>query len=91
MFLSVWFVTFFFFFSYETFPVLNPDLLERPHDRLRVPAKGSPPSSPAPRRTKQVTWSRREEAVTPPHRLGVPERFFQNLDSRMVRFCFGSR
>uniref|UniRef100_H2N2W8 DENN domain containing 4B n=1 Tax=Oryzias latipes TaxID=8090 RepID=H2N2W8_ORYLA len=40
-------------YSYETFPVLNPDLLERPHDRLRVPAKGSPPSSPAPRRTKQ--------------------------------------
>lgn len=41
--------------SYETFPTLRPELFDRPHDQLRVPAKGSAPSSPAPRRTKQVS------------------------------------
>ncbi|XP_054636937.1 DENN domain-containing protein 4B-like isoform X1 [Dunckerocampus dactyliophorus] len=40
-------------YSYETFPTLRAELLERPQDQLRVPAKGSAPSSPAPRRTKQ--------------------------------------
>lgn len=40
--------------SYETFPTLRPELFDRPQDQLRVPAKGSAPSSPAPRRTKQV-------------------------------------
>ncbi|XP_023265389.1 DENN domain-containing protein 4B [Seriola lalandi dorsalis] len=40
-------------YSYETFPTLKPDLFDQPQDQLRVPAKGSAPSSPAPRRTKQ--------------------------------------
>lgn len=40
-------------YSYETFPSLNLELFDRPQDQLRVPTKGSPPSSPAPRRTKQ--------------------------------------
>ncbi|XP_062278084.1 LOW QUALITY PROTEIN: DENN domain-containing protein 4B-like [Scomber scombrus] len=40
-------------YSYETFPTLNIELFDRPQDQLRVPAKGSAPSSPAPRRTKQ--------------------------------------
>nr|XP_033496879.1 DENN domain-containing protein 4B-like [Epinephelus lanceolatus] len=40
-------------YSYETFPTLKPELFDRPQDQLRVPAKGSAPSSPAPRRTKQ--------------------------------------
>uniref|UniRef100_A0A665U9E2 DENN/MADD domain containing 4B n=1 Tax=Echeneis naucrates TaxID=173247 RepID=A0A665U9E2_ECHNA len=40
-------------YSYETFPTLRPDLFDQPQDQLRVPAKGSAPSSPAPRRTKQ--------------------------------------
>lgn len=40
-------------YSYDTFPILLSDLFDRPQDQLRTPAKGSPPSSPAPRRTKQ--------------------------------------
>ncbi|XP_078108122.1 DENN domain-containing protein 4B isoform X2 [Sander vitreus] len=40
-------------YSYETFPTLRPELFDRTQDQLRVPAKGSAPSSPAPRRTKQ--------------------------------------
>ncbi|XP_053743067.1 DENN domain-containing protein 4B-like isoform X1 [Synchiropus splendidus] len=40
-------------YSYETFPTLRVELFDRPQDQLRVPAKGSAPSSPAPRRTKQ--------------------------------------
>ncbi|KAM6967781.1 LOW QUALITY PROTEIN: DENN domain-containing protein 4B [Aplochiton taeniatus] len=41
-------------YSYETFPTLRTELFDRPHDdQLKVPAKGSAPSSPAPRRTKQ--------------------------------------
>ncbi|KAM4568000.1 DENN domain-containing protein 4B [Fundulus diaphanus] len=40
-------------YSYETFPTLIPELFDRPQDPLRVPAKGSAPNSPAPRRTKQ--------------------------------------
>uniref|UniRef100_A0A671WJX0 DENN domain containing 4B n=1 Tax=Sparus aurata TaxID=8175 RepID=A0A671WJX0_SPAAU len=40
-------------YSYEIFPTLRPELFDRPQDQLRVPAKGSAPSSPAPRRTKQ--------------------------------------
>uniref|UniRef100_A0A8C8FUN7 DENN/MADD domain containing 4B n=1 Tax=Oncorhynchus tshawytscha TaxID=74940 RepID=A0A8C8FUN7_ONCTS len=40
-------------YSYETFPVLCMDLFDQPQDQLRVPTKGSAPSSPAPRRTKQ--------------------------------------
>ncbi|XP_067303833.1 DENN domain-containing protein 4B-like [Pseudorasbora parva] len=40
-------------YSYDTFPILQPDLFDRPLDQLRTPAKGSAPSSPAPRRTKQ--------------------------------------
>ncbi|MEQ2280624.1 hypothetical protein AMECASPLE_021839 [Ameca splendens] len=40
-------------YSYETFPSLKPELFDRPQDPLRVPAKGSAPNSPAPRRTKQ--------------------------------------
>ncbi|MEQ2173068.1 hypothetical protein GOODEAATRI_027874, partial [Goodea atripinnis] len=40
-------------YSYETFPSLKPELFDRPQDPLRVPAKGSTPNSPAPRRTKQ--------------------------------------
>ncbi|XP_073703795.1 DENN domain-containing protein 4B isoform X2 [Garra rufa] len=40
-------------YSYDTFPILQSDLFDRPHDQLRTPAKGSAPSSPAPRRTKQ--------------------------------------
>lgn len=40
-------------YSYDTFPVLQPDLFERPQDQLRTPARGSAPNSPAPRRTKQ--------------------------------------
>ncbi|XP_061885765.1 DENN domain-containing protein 4B-like [Entelurus aequoreus] len=40
-------------YSYDTFPTLRAELLDQPQDRLRVPAKGSAPSSPAPRRTKQ--------------------------------------
>uniref|UniRef100_A0A4W4G6W2 DENN/MADD domain containing 4B n=1 Tax=Electrophorus electricus TaxID=8005 RepID=A0A4W4G6W2_ELEEL len=40
-------------YSYETFPILQPELFDRPQDQLRTPAKGSAPSSPAPRRTKQ--------------------------------------
>ncbi|XP_061088758.1 DENN domain-containing protein 4B-like isoform X2 [Conger conger] len=40
-------------YSYETFPSLQPELFDRPQDQLRAPTKGSAPSSPAPRRTKQ--------------------------------------
>uniref|UniRef100_A0A8C1UES1 DENN/MADD domain containing 4B n=1 Tax=Cyprinus carpio TaxID=7962 RepID=A0A8C1UES1_CYPCA len=40
-------------YSYDTFPVLQSDLFDRPQDQLQTPAKGSAPSSPAPRRTKQ--------------------------------------
>ncbi|XP_058503689.1 DENN domain-containing protein 4B-like isoform X2 [Solea solea] len=40
-------------YSYETFPALRPELFDQPQDQLRPPAKGSAPSSPAPRRTKQ--------------------------------------
>uniref|UniRef100_A0A3Q3IPY5 DENN/MADD domain containing 4B n=1 Tax=Monopterus albus TaxID=43700 RepID=A0A3Q3IPY5_MONAL len=40
-------------YSYETFPSLKPELFDQPQDQLRAPAKGSAPSSPAPRRTKQ--------------------------------------
>ncbi|XP_048880815.1 LOW QUALITY PROTEIN: DENN domain-containing protein 4B-like [Brienomyrus brachyistius] len=40
-------------YSYETFPSLHLELFDRPQDQLRAPAKGSAPSSPAPRRTKQ--------------------------------------
>ncbi|KAA0701403.1 DENN domain-containing protein 4B [Triplophysa tibetana] len=40
-------------YSYDTFPILCSDLFDRPQDQLRTPAKGSAPSSPAPRRTKQ--------------------------------------
>ncbi|XP_026041813.1 DENN domain-containing protein 4B isoform X2 [Astatotilapia calliptera] len=40
-------------YSYETFPTLKLELFDQPQDQLRVPAKGSAPSSPAPRRTKQ--------------------------------------
>ncbi|XP_066577543.1 DENN domain-containing protein 4B [Amia ocellicauda] len=40
-------------YSYETFPPLKAELFDRPQDLLRVQAKGSAPSSPAPRRTKQ--------------------------------------
>ncbi|XP_026083696.1 DENN domain-containing protein 4B-like [Carassius auratus] len=40
-------------YSYDTFPVLQVDLFDRPQDQLQTPAKGSAPSSPAPRRTKQ--------------------------------------
>ncbi|MCI4374566.1 hypothetical protein PGIGA_G00007610 [Pangasianodon gigas] len=40
-------------YSYETFPILNPELFDRPQDQLRTTAKGSAPNSPAPRRTKQ--------------------------------------
>ncbi|XP_016354653.1 LOW QUALITY PROTEIN: DENN domain-containing protein 4B-like [Sinocyclocheilus anshuiensis] len=40
-------------YSYDTFPVLQSDLFDRPQDPLRTPAKGSAPSSPTPRRTKQ--------------------------------------
>ncbi|XP_013889825.1 DENN domain-containing protein 4B isoform X2 [Austrofundulus limnaeus] len=40
-------------YSYETFPTLKAELFDRPQDQLRVPAKGSAPDSPAPRRTKQ--------------------------------------
>ncbi|XP_047453888.1 DENN domain-containing protein 4B-like [Mugil cephalus] len=40
-------------YRYETFPTLRPDLFDRPQDQLRLPSKGSAPSSPAPRRTKQ--------------------------------------
>ncbi|XP_060937993.1 DENN domain-containing protein 4B-like [Limanda limanda] len=40
-------------YSYETFPTLRPELFDQPQDQLRVPARGSAPSSPAPRRTKQ--------------------------------------
>ncbi|XP_072535527.1 DENN domain-containing protein 4B [Salminus brasiliensis] len=40
-------------YSYETFPILQPELFDRPLDQLRTPAKGSAPNSPAPRRTKQ--------------------------------------
>ncbi|KAJ3597961.1 hypothetical protein NHX12_001476 [Muraenolepis orangiensis] len=39
--------------GYETFPVLRPELFDRPQDQLRLPANRSAPSSPAPRRTKQ--------------------------------------
>ncbi|CAB1334269.1 unnamed protein product [Coregonus sp. 'balchen'] len=39
--------------EHTTFPVLCMDLFDRPQDQLRVPTKGSAPSSPAPRRTKQ--------------------------------------
>uniref|UniRef100_A0A4W4G3H4 DENN/MADD domain containing 4B n=1 Tax=Electrophorus electricus TaxID=8005 RepID=A0A4W4G3H4_ELEEL len=35
-------------YSYETFPILQPELFDRPQDQLRTPAKGSAPSSPAP-------------------------------------------
>ncbi|XP_058246748.1 DENN domain-containing protein 4B-like isoform X3 [Hemibagrus wyckioides] len=40
-------------YSYETFPILHPELFDQPQDQLRTTAKGSAPSSPAPRRTKQ--------------------------------------
>ncbi|XP_042572238.1 DENN domain-containing protein 4B-like [Cyprinus carpio] len=40
-------------YSYDTFPVLQSDLFDRRQDQLQTPAKGSAPSSPAPRRTKQ--------------------------------------
>uniref|UniRef100_A0A8C2ID87 DENN/MADD domain containing 4B n=1 Tax=Cyprinus carpio TaxID=7962 RepID=A0A8C2ID87_CYPCA len=40
-------------YSYDTFPVLQSGLFDRPQDQLQIPAKGSAPSSPAPRRTKQ--------------------------------------
>lgn len=40
--------------SYETFPRLTAELFDRPQDPLRAPTRGSAPSSPAPRRTKQV-------------------------------------
>ncbi|XP_052435187.1 DENN domain-containing protein 4B [Carassius gibelio] len=40
-------------YSYDTFPVLQSDLFDRPQDPQRTPAKGSAPSSPTPRRTKQ--------------------------------------
>uniref|UniRef100_A0AAY4E1H9 DENN/MADD domain containing 4B n=1 Tax=Denticeps clupeoides TaxID=299321 RepID=A0AAY4E1H9_9TELE len=40
-------------YSYETFPILQPELFDRHENQLRTPAKGSAPNSPAPRRTKQ--------------------------------------
>uniref|UniRef100_A0A3B5N1R8 UDENN domain-containing protein n=1 Tax=Xiphophorus couchianus TaxID=32473 RepID=A0A3B5N1R8_9TELE len=40
-------------YSYETFPRLTAELFDRPQDPLRAPTRGSAPSSPAPRRTKQ--------------------------------------
>ncbi|XP_068616647.1 DENN domain-containing protein 4B [Brachionichthys hirsutus] len=40
-------------YSYDTFPVLRPELFDRPQDQMKTPAKDSAPSSPAPRRTKQ--------------------------------------
>uniref|UniRef100_A0A8C9XE23 DENN domain containing 4B n=1 Tax=Sander lucioperca TaxID=283035 RepID=A0A8C9XE23_SANLU len=40
-------------YSYETFPTLRPELFDRTQDQLRVPGKGSAPSSLTLRRTKQ--------------------------------------
>ncbi|XP_051575093.1 DENN domain-containing protein 4B-like isoform X1 [Myxocyprinus asiaticus] len=40
-------------YSYDTFPILQSELFDQPQDQLRTAAKGSAPSSPAPRRTKQ--------------------------------------
>ncbi|KAL2084579.1 hypothetical protein ACEWY4_020097 [Coilia grayii] len=40
-------------YSYETFPILQPELFDRPQDQLRVPTKGNAPSSLVPRRSKQ--------------------------------------
>ncbi|XP_057690391.1 DENN domain-containing protein 4B-like isoform X2 [Corythoichthys intestinalis] len=40
-------------YSYDTFPALKAELFDRPLDRLRLPAEGGAPGSPAPRRTKQ--------------------------------------
>ncbi|XP_075763399.1 LOW QUALITY PROTEIN: DENN domain-containing protein 4B [Pelodiscus sinensis] len=43
-------------YCYDSFPVLQAELFERPQDQLAAPlcqAKSSAPSSPAPRRTKQ--------------------------------------
>nr|DBA13834.1 TPA: hypothetical protein GDO54_004870 [Pyxicephalus adspersus] len=45
-------------YKYETFPILQRDLFELPQDLLMAPpaqSKTSAPSSPAPRRTKQVS------------------------------------
>ncbi|KAM7421639.1 hypothetical protein PAMA_015679 [Pampus argenteus] len=56
-------------FSYETFPMLRTELFDRPQDQLRVPPKGSAPSSPAPRRTKQeikVAQKRAQKYSTEP-------------------------
>lgn len=56
---------------YDGFPTLRPELLEPPRDPLVAQlcqARSSAPSSPAPRRTKQVrdsTWARPAGAVTP--------------------------
>lgn len=40
-------------YSYETFPPLKMELFDQPLDQIKVQTKGSAPSSPAPRRTKQ--------------------------------------
>ncbi|XP_077432016.1 DENN domain-containing protein 4B isoform X2 [Vanacampus margaritifer] len=51
-------------YSYDTFPTLRAELFDRPLDQLRVPAKGSAPSSPAPRRTKQELKVAQRRALT---------------------------
>uniref|UniRef100_A0A8C4X4N3 DENN domain containing 4B n=1 Tax=Erpetoichthys calabaricus TaxID=27687 RepID=A0A8C4X4N3_ERPCA len=40
-------------YRYDVFPLLKSELFDRPQDLLKLQAKGSAPSSPAPRRTKQ--------------------------------------
>ncbi|TRY91750.1 hypothetical protein DNTS_026180 [Danionella cerebrum] len=40
-------------YSYDTFPLLRLDLFDHPRDQLKAPIRGSAPSSPAPRRSKQ--------------------------------------
>ncbi|MBN3292422.1 DEN4B protein, partial [Polypterus senegalus] len=39
--------------KYDVFPLLKSELFDRPQDLLKLQTKGSAPSSPAPRRTKQ--------------------------------------
>ncbi|RXN22002.1 DENN domain-containing 4B [Labeo rohita] len=53
-------------YSYDTFPILQSDLFDRPQDQLRTPAKGSAPSSPAPRRTKQLAQKKAQKYSTVP-------------------------
>uniref|UniRef100_A0A8C5E4T6 DENN/MADD domain containing 4B n=1 Tax=Gouania willdenowi TaxID=441366 RepID=A0A8C5E4T6_GOUWI len=69
-------------YSYETFPSLKLELFDRPQDKLRVPTKGSAPSSPAPRRTKQEIKLAQKRAQK---YVAVPEMWSKCL----LGHCYG--